>query len=111
MPDDTRSLTLDGADYRSDPVVDVAPRPAPVAPGRVLVRGLTPDGLPVVVRVAPEEAARLSADAEARRRRARDRVRLAGMFDDPTADPAEREALRRALSKPLPEPRRRPASS
>lgn len=95
----SRSLTLDGArGWRSSTALDLPPRPAPVAPGRILVRGLTREGYPIALRLPPERAAEALADAAAQRQRARDRVRLAGMFDDPAADPTEREALRSRLS-------------
>lgn len=82
-----------------DALLDTPARHAPIAPGHVLVRGVSSCGLPVACRVDPREAARLQAQADAHRRRMADRRRLVAIVDDP-AHRAEACDLAATLSRP-----------
>lgn len=95
-PDHVR-LTLDGArPFRADPILfRPVPLPRPCPDGLVAVHVVTGDGTLAAGFVAPTEAARLEAAAQARR----ERIRYAALVTDRRADPFERQALAHRLAE------------
>lgn len=87
--------------YVLDPLVDVAPRHAPVPPGHEIVTGLTANGLPTALVVPAVDAPRFRRIAERAREDHADRRRLVEIFDSPDHVAEKAAILARVNEAPL----------
>ena len=81
--------------YEADPLLDVAPRRAPIPPGHTIVPGLTIDGVAAALVVPDDDAPRYRRTADNARQALADRRRLSAIIDDPERATERAEILAR----------------